>query len=81
MKYTHYGVDILPDFTEGAETKIESIARFDLHLINTENLTRANSHKLNHTVIINMSRSNQVGQHSAKRGFELFHELHGGNDP
>ena len=23
MKYTHYGVDILPDFTEGAETKIE----------------------------------------------------------
>lgn len=23
MKYTHYGVDILPDFTKGAETKIE----------------------------------------------------------
>lgn len=28
MKYTHYGVDILPDFTEGAETKIEFFAIF-----------------------------------------------------
>lgn len=28
MKYTHYGVDILPDFTKGAETKIEFFAIF-----------------------------------------------------
>ncbi len=33
MKYTHYGVDILPDFTEGAETKLEFFAIFKTRAI------------------------------------------------
>ena len=33
MKYTHYGVDILPDFTENAETKIEFFAIFKTRVI------------------------------------------------
>lgn len=33
MKYTHYGVDILPDFTEGAETKAEFFAIFKTRVI------------------------------------------------
>ena len=33
MKYSHYGVDILPDFTEGAETKVEFFAIFKTRVV------------------------------------------------
>lgn len=33
MKYSHYGVDILPDFTEGEETKVEFFAIFKTRVI------------------------------------------------
>lgn len=33
MKYSNYGVDILPDFTEGAESKVEFFAIFKTRVI------------------------------------------------